>query len=102
MEMLDEGREDDNLELISETVLPARADAVVIGAGIVGLCTALNLLRTGRDVVVVDRNRAGSGASGHNGGVIARGECVPLATGDVIRSVPRMLVDPLSAMALRW
>jgi glycine/D-amino acid oxidase-like deaminating enzyme len=49
--------------------LPVRqADVVVIGAGIVGLCTALYLARAGVDVVVLDRGPPGAQASGGNAG----------------------------------
>jgi gamma-glutamylputrescine oxidase len=44
------------------------ADAVVIGAGYTGLWTALALRERGADVVVLERNYAGFGASGRNAG----------------------------------
>ena len=42
------------------------ADAVVVGAGIVGLTTALLLEREGMDVVVLEMRRVASGATGYN------------------------------------
>lgn len=45
-----------------------RADVVVIGAGVVGACTALELARAGLDVVVVDRHEPNVQASGANAG----------------------------------
>lgn len=45
-----------------------RADAVVIGAGYTGLSTALSLRQEGADVVVLERDFAGAGASGRNAG----------------------------------
>jgi len=45
-----------------------RADAVVIGGGYTGLSTALCLRAQGADVVVLERDFAGSGASGRNAG----------------------------------
>jgi D-amino-acid dehydrogenase len=81
---------------------PKTADAVVIGGGIVGICTALYLQRSGRQVTVVESGTPGAGASGHNGGVFNVGECVPTGTPGVIRSVPRMLVDPMSPLVIRW
>ncbi len=45
-----------------------RADVVVIGAGYTGLATALALRSQGADVVVLERDFAGSGASGRNAG----------------------------------
>ena len=41
--------------------LPSGADAVVVGAGVIGAAVALELARTGRRVVVVDK----SGGVGH-------------------------------------
>jgi glycine/D-amino acid oxidase-like deaminating enzyme/nitrite reductase/ring-hydroxylating ferredoxin subunit len=42
------------------------ADAVVVGAGIVGLTTALLLEREGMDVVVLEMRRVAVGATGYN------------------------------------
>lgn len=56
-----------------EAVLPASADVVVIGAGYSGLTAALTLARAGRDVVVVDAQAPGHGASTRNGGQCGSG-----------------------------
>jgi glycine/D-amino acid oxidase-like deaminating enzyme len=45
-----------------------RADVAVIGGGYTGLSTALSLREAGVDVVVLEQNFAGSGASGRNAG----------------------------------
>lgn len=51
--------------------LPAKAEIVVIGAGIMGLAIAYELARGGaRDVVVLDKGFVNYGASGRNGGGI--------------------------------
>jgi D-amino-acid dehydrogenase len=78
------------------------ADAVVVGGGIVGICVALHLQATGRQVVVVERQHPGDGASGHNAGSFSVGDCLPVGTPGVIRAVPHMLWDPLSPLAIRW
>jgi glycine/D-amino acid oxidase-like deaminating enzyme len=44
------------------------AEVLVVGAGIIGLCTALHLARAGRDVVLVDRSPPLTQASGSNAG----------------------------------
>jgi gamma-glutamylputrescine oxidase len=44
------------------------ADVIVIGAGYTGLWTALTLRERGADVVVLERDYAGFGASGRNAG----------------------------------
>ena len=77
-------------------------DAVVIGGGVVGLCVGLHLLRSGRTVALLERAQPGSGASGHNGGALSVGDCAPIAMPGAVRSIPRMLSDPLSPFALRW
>jgi D-amino-acid dehydrogenase len=52
--------------------LPARADVVVLGAGIVGICVALHLQKRGRAVVLVDRRGAAEETSFGNAGLIQR------------------------------
>ncbi|HZN23962.1 MAG TPA: FAD-binding oxidoreductase [Burkholderiales bacterium] len=52
--------------------LPARADIVVLGAGIVGICVALHLQKRGRAVVLVDRRGAAEETSFGNAGLIQR------------------------------
>ena len=79
-----------------------RTDTVVVGGGIVGLCSALHLQRRGYEVTIVDRGAPGNGASGHNAGLFSISNCVPTATPGVIRAVPKMLVDPSSPLAIRW
>ncbi|HEX6424740.1 MAG TPA: FAD-binding oxidoreductase [Acidimicrobiales bacterium] len=51
-------------------VLPAAADAVVVGAGYAGVSAARELAAAGRSVVVLDARPAGWGASTRNGGMV--------------------------------
>jgi glycine/D-amino acid oxidase-like deaminating enzyme len=53
--------------------MPARADVVVVGAGYTGLSAARHLARAGASVAVIERERAGWGASSRNGGQVLTG-----------------------------
>ena len=74
----------------------------VVGAGIVGLATALYLQRAGRDVVLVDRLEPGEGASFGNAGVLASSSIIPVTVPGLMFKVPQYLADPLGPVYLRW
>lgn len=81
---------------------PARSgdnqSIAVIGAGIVGLSVAWNLVKRGRRVVIYDPNPPGSGCSEGNAGALSPGSVVPLAMPGLLASVPGMLLNPASAL----
>ena len=54
-----------------------RADVCVIGGGYTGLSTALHLRERGYDVVLLEAERIGWGASGRNGGQVGTGQRRP-------------------------
>ena len=58
---------------------PAKADCVVVGAGFTGLSAALTLAQAGRQVVVLDSEAIGFGASTRNGGMLGSGHKVSVA-----------------------
>ena len=60
----------------------------------------MRLLDDGREVVLIDPEEPGSGASFGNAGTIAAYGCVPVGTPDVLRSIPRLLFDRDSPLAL--
>ena len=57
--------------VLRATDVPDKADVVIIGGGIAGLSTALELTRGGARPVVLDREPIGWGASSRNGGALA-------------------------------
>jgi D-amino-acid dehydrogenase len=75
---------------------------VVVGAGVVGVCAAMQLQREGARVTVLDRQAPGEGASYGNMSIIGEDSVVPIATPGVLKQLPRMLMDPLSPLAIRW
>ncbi len=65
---------------------------VVVGAGVVGLACAYELLQDGHDVTVVDSGSAGAAASHGNAAKIAVAECGPVpAPGMVVQGLKWML-----------
>ena len=47
-----------------------QADVVIIGGGLTGVATALELAERGKSVILLESNRLGWGASGRNGGQV--------------------------------
>jgi len=80
----------------------SQAPVVVIGAGIVGVSTAIWLQRAGEEVVLVDRAQPGQGTSYGNGGVLASCSMVPVTTPGLMGKGPKMALDPNSPLFLRW
>ena len=63
--------------------LRSKADVVVIGSGYAGTSAARTLAAGGRDVVVLDRDRIGEGASTRNGGAV--GETLRISFSEMLR-----------------
>ena len=75
---------------------------IVIGAGVVGIATALQLRLAGCRVTLLDRGEPARETSYGNAGACAVSDVIPLAEPGVLRRVPRWLLDPLGPLALRW
>lgn len=56
-----------------------RRKVVVIGGGVVGLCTAYYLLQEGHQVTVIDKGKLGTGASYVNAGYLTPSHIIPMA-----------------------
>ena len=74
----------------------------IIGAGIVGVSTAIWLQRDGHKVILLDGKGIGEGASFGNGGVLASCSIVPVAAPGLLRKAPGMLLDPGQPLFLKW
>ncbi|GGB16004.1 NAD(P)/FAD-dependent oxidoreductase [Allosediminivita pacifica] len=77
---------------------------VVIGAGIIGACTAHALLDAGRQVTLVDPDRPGGAqaASYGNGGFLSPASSIPMSVPGLWRRVPGYLLDPSGPLTIRW
>ncbi|MCI4568816.1 FAD-dependent oxidoreductase [Lysobacter sp. CFH 32150] len=69
-------------------------DIVVVGAGVIGLSSALALLESGRGVRVIDAGRIGGGASHGNCGTITPSHAPPLAAPGMVATALRWMLTP--------
>lgn len=70
-----------------------KQDAIVLGAGVVGLATAVYLRRAGCAVTVVDPLPPGTAASFGNAGMISADTAAPIAMPGMLGKVPGWLRD---------
>ncbi len=77
---------------------------VVIGAGIVGAASAVELLRDGHRVTILEPGPPGGeqAASYGNGTILTTASIVPMSLPGTWRKVPKYLSDPLGPLAIRW
>src|SRR5215467_5489395 len=68
----------------------ARTDAIVLGAGIVGVAVALHLVKRGLAVTLIDRGEPGQGTSYGNAGIIEGNTLFPPAFPASLTSVLRI------------
>jgi len=76
--------------------------AFVLGGGIVGACCAFTLLRRGYDVTLIEKDAPGHAASFGNSASIGLASVPPLGTPGMLRDLPRMLLDPMHPLVIRW
>lgn len=71
-----------------------KTDVVIVGAGVIGLASALALLEAGRGVRVIDSGRVGGGASHGNCGTITPSHAPPLAAPGMVAIALRWMLTP--------
>jgi D-amino-acid dehydrogenase len=76
---------------------------LVVGGGVIGLCTAYYLTRAGAEVLLLERDKVGSGASSGNAGAVAPGHGPMARPGRILQAL-RWMGDPTSPLYLppRW
>ena len=75
----------------------------VLGAGIQGVCTSLNLIKKGFKVTLIDRDNPGNkSASYGNAGHFSPYASLSLNRPDVLLDVPAMLLSTTGPLALKW
>jgi D-amino-acid dehydrogenase len=78
-----------------------RPDVLVVGGGVVGVCTAHCLVERGVRTTLLERGEICSGASHGNGGWIFPSESAPIPGPGVIREALPWLLDPESPFWIR-
>lgn len=76
----------------------------IIGAGAVGVISAIEALREGHRVTLIDPGEPGGtqAASHGNAGWLSSHSVIPPAEPGVWKKVPGYLLDPLGPLAIRW
>ena len=69
-------------------------NAIVVGAGVVGLCCASHLQQRGHRVTLIDPRPPGEYCSRGNAGCFSRASCVPLGLQGLWKQEPAWLLDP--------
>lgn len=78
--------------------LPAAQNVIVVGAGLVGLSTALHLRHAGLEVTVVEADHAGAGASWGNAGWLTPEIATPLPEPSILKTGVKALVSANSPL----
>jgi len=78
-----------------------RPDVLVVGGGMLGVCTAHSLVERGLRTTLLERGEICSGASHGNGGWICPSESAPLPQPGAIREALPWLLDPESPFWIR-
>ena len=79
-----------------------RADVLVLGAGMVGVSTALHLQKRGASVLLIDRKGVGEETSHGNAGLIQREGVVPYHFPRDLRAMSRYALNLLPEANLHW
>ncbi len=75
-------------------------EVAVIGAGVIGLTSALRLAAEGHSVALLDPAAPGQGASFGNAGTIAGYAVLPVGMPATLRAIPHLLFDRHSPLAV--
>jgi len=73
---------------------------VVVGAGIIGVSTALNLQRMGIQTTLVDPLPPGEGTSFGPAGILSPSSVVPVPVPGIMLKMPKMYLDPNGPLSL--
>ena len=81
--------------------MDSRQDIVIIGGGVIGVCSAYYLAQKGIQVTLIEKGEIASGCSYGNGGLIVPSHSVPLASPGALGNGLRWLLDSESPFYIK-
>jgi D-amino-acid dehydrogenase len=78
-----------------------KQDVVIIGGGVIGVASAVELARRGAQVTVLERDRVGHGCSYGNAGWLTPSQAVPLANPSMLLKSLKWMLDPESPLYIQ-
>ncbi len=81
--------------------MPNQTDVLIIGGGVIGVCSAYYLARQGHSVTLLEKDEICAGSSYGNAGLIVPSHAVPLATPAALSHGLRWLFDPGSPLYIK-
>ena len=78
-----------------------KKNIVIIGGGIIGLCTAYYLNEKGHNVTIVDKSDMSSGTSYVNAGYLSPSHLIPLASPDSLKNGLKWMFDSKSPLYIK-
>jgi D-amino-acid dehydrogenase len=82
-------------------MMDSQQDVVIIGGGVIGVCSAYYLAQKGIQATLIEKGEIASGCSYGNGGLIVPSHSVPLASPGTLGSGLRWLFDSESPFYLK-
>ena len=78
-----------------------KQDIAIIGGGVIGVASAVELARRGAQVTVLERDRVGHGCSYGNAGWLTPSQAVPLANPAMLLKSFKWMLDPESPLYIQ-
>jgi D-amino-acid dehydrogenase len=78
-----------------------KQDVAIIGGGVIGVASALELARRGAQVTVLEKDRVGHGCSYGNAGWLAASQAAPLANPHMLMKSFKWMLDPESPLYIQ-
>lgn len=81
--------------------MESKPDVLVIGGGVIGVCSAYDLASKGLSVTLIEKDEIASGCSYGNGGLIVPSHAVPLASPGALGDGLRWMLDAESPFYIK-